>query len=92
MALAFSSHPHHAEARREFGKADSAHPAAFCRATQQAFMRIITTPAVQKIYGSGVIANDAAWEKWELSLMVTPMPLQPQIRCQLVRRQALRPG
>jgi len=71
VALAFSSHPHHAEARQEFGTADSAHPAAFCRATQQAFLRIITTPAVQKIYGSGVIANDEAWKKWEL-LMALP--------------------
>ena len=71
VALAFSSHPHHAEARRAFGAADSDHPAAFCRATQQAFLRIITTPGVQKIYGSGVIANDEAWKKWEL-LMALP--------------------
>ena len=66
VALAFSSHPHHAAARREFDTADSAHPAVFCRATQQAFLRILTTPAIQKIYGSGVITNDEAWETWEL--------------------------
>src|SRR5437868_7090155 len=71
VALAFASHPHHAKARREFETADSANPAAFCRATQQAFLRIITTPAVQRIYGSGVITNDEAWEKWEL-LMALP--------------------
>jgi toxin-antitoxin system PIN domain toxin len=65
VALAFSSHPHQAEARREFEMADSAHPAVFCRATQLAFLRILTTPVIQKIYGSGVITNDAAWEKWE---------------------------
>jgi toxin-antitoxin system PIN domain toxin len=66
VALAFSSHPHHAEARREFDTADFAGPAVFCRATQQAFLRILTTPAIQKIYGCGVITNDDAWEKWEL--------------------------
>lgn len=66
MALAFSSHPHHAEAKREFEGADTAQPAAFCRATQHAFLRLISTPAVQQIYGSGVITNAEAWEKWEL--------------------------
>jgi uncharacterized protein len=65
VALAFSSHPRQAEARREFDRADSAQPAVFCRATQQAFLRILTTPVIQKIYGSGVITNDAAWEKLE---------------------------
>lgn len=66
VALAFGSHPHHAEAKREFAAADFANPAAFCRATQQAFLRLITTPAVHKVYGSGAITNDVAWEKWEL--------------------------
>ena len=66
MALAFSSHPYHSTARREFDTADSARPAVFCRATQQAFLRILTTPAIQKIYSSGVITNDEAWGKWEL--------------------------
>ena len=66
VALAFSSHPHHAEARQEFDAADSAQPAAFCRATQHTFLRLVTTPAVQKIYGSGLITNDEAWEKWEV--------------------------
>lgn len=65
VALAFGSHPHHAEARREFAAADSARPAAFCRATQQGFLRLVTTPSAQKIYGSGPIANDQAWVKWE---------------------------
>ena len=71
VALAFSSHPHHAESRRAFAAADSANPAAFCRATQQSFLRIVTTPAIQKAYGSSPITNEAAWQKWEL-LMALP--------------------
>jgi toxin-antitoxin system PIN domain toxin len=65
VALAFASHPHPPEAEEEFDAADSLHPAAFCRATQQAFLRLVTTPAVQKVYGSGTITNDEAWAKWE---------------------------
>lgn len=71
VGLAFSSHPHHREAKREFEAAVFGRPAAFCRAAQHGFMRIVTTSAVQKIYGSGVITNDDAWKKWE-SLMKLP--------------------
>ncbi len=66
VALAFGSHPHHGQARREFEAADSARPAAFCRATQHAFLRIVSTPSVQQHYGSATITNDVAWEQWEL--------------------------
>lgn len=46
-------------------------PAAFCRATQQSFLRLVTTPALQQVYGSGIITNDEAWEKWQM-LMALP--------------------
>ncbi len=65
VALAFGTHPHHSEARRAFEAADSASPVAFCRATQQTFLRLVTTTTVQKIFGSPVITNDEAWNKWE---------------------------
>jgi toxin-antitoxin system PIN domain toxin len=64
VALAFGSHPHHSEALMAFEAADSDSPAAFCRATQQTFLRLVTTPTVQKLFGSAVITNDEAWEKW----------------------------
>jgi uncharacterized protein len=66
LALAFGSHPHHEQARREFEATDSLKPAAFCRATQHAFLRLVSTPSIQKNYGSATITNDEAWEKWEL--------------------------
>lgn len=71
VVLAFSTHPHHAIASREFKAADSSLPIAFCRATQQAFLRLVTSPNLQKTYRSGLITNDAAWQKWE-QLMSLP--------------------
>ncbi len=71
VALAFSTHPHHALAKREFEAADSAHPMVFCRVTQQAFLRHVTSPKLQAYYGSGEITNEAAWQKWE-QLMALP--------------------
>ena len=65
IALAFSSHPHHGCATAEFQDADSFSPAAFCRATQRSFLRLITTPAVQVAFGSPTITNDAAWVQCE---------------------------
>ena len=65
IALAFGSHPHHSEALRAFQAADSDSPVAFCRATQQTFLRLVTTATVQKIFGSGVITNDEALYQWE---------------------------
>ena len=68
VALAFSTHPHFAEAKKEFESADSLRPVAFCRSTQQAFLRLITTPRLQEFYRSGLITNEEAWEKWEALL------------------------
>ena len=63
MALSFATHPHHAAVRQAFEALDSAHPAAFCRVTQSSFLRLITTPAIQAMYGSAVITNERAWAK-----------------------------
>jgi toxin-antitoxin system PIN domain toxin len=64
VAIAFSSHPHHGVARKQFELATSNRPAGFCRATQHAFLRLLTTPAIQKLFASGVITNDEAWKLW----------------------------
>lgn len=87
VALAFSTHPHHAIASREFAAADSANPMVFCRATQQAFLRHVTSPNLQKTYRSGVITNAAAWQKWEQLLSLPqilwrdePAGIEPQWR------------
>jgi hypothetical protein len=63
VALSFATHPHHAAVRQAFEALDSAHPAAFCRVTQSSFLRLITTPTIQAMYGSAVITNERAWAK-----------------------------
>lgn len=65
VALAFPTHPAHAPAKIAFESASSEAPAVFCRATQQSFLRLVTTPAIQKCYGSEPISNSLAWDRWE---------------------------
>ena len=65
LALAFASHPFHAQARTIFEQADSSRPAAFCRATQTSFLRLLTTPTICSAYGCSPITNLEAWAKCE---------------------------
>ncbi len=61
LALTFSAHPHHALAKETFSAATPDDPAAFCRATQQSFLRLATTPALLRAYGAeGINNQDAA--------------------------------
>jgi len=61
LALTFSAHPHHALAKEFFAEASAEHPACFCRATQQSFLRLATTPAILHAYGAeGFTNQDAA--------------------------------
>ena len=63
LALAFSTHPFHQEARAVFEEADSSRPAAFCRATQNSFLRLLTTKTICIAYGCDPIPNSEAWAK-----------------------------
>lgn len=63
VALAFEAHPHYRLASQHFELRDSAQPAAFCRVTQQAFLRLVTSPVLQRTYGSPPITNTDAWSK-----------------------------
>lgn len=65
LALAFDQHPHHALAKSEFAMANNLRPAVFCRTTQQAFLRLVTSPAIQKVYGIKGITNNEAWDVWQ---------------------------
>lgn len=61
LALTFSAHPHHALAKGIFAEASAENPACFCRATQQSFLRLATTPAILHAYGAeGFTNQDAA--------------------------------
>lgn len=74
VALAFETHPAHHLAKQSFEVASSEAPAVFCRATQQSFLRLVTTPAIQKCYGSEGISNSLAWDRWTY-LASTPQVL-----------------
>ena len=60
LALTFSAHPHHALAKGIFAEASAEDPACFCRATQQSFLRLATTPAILTAYGADGFTNQDA--------------------------------
>ena len=57
VALTMSGHPHHQAANAVFASATAKRPACFCRATQQGFLRLITTPALLKEYSAVGFTN-----------------------------------
>ena len=57
LASVFTSHPFHQSAKQRLQQATPAEPAVFCRATQQSFLRLISTPALLKIYGATGLTN-----------------------------------
>ncbi len=65
VALSFGTHPHFSLAKAAFHEADSGNPAVFCRATQQSFLRHLSSSKLQIAYGAPSISNALAWEKWE---------------------------
>lgn len=74
VALAFAAHPHHGIASQHFQLRDSAQPVTFCRVTQQAFLRLVCTPVIQRTYGSSLITNADAWAKFQ-DLLALPQVL-----------------
>ena len=61
VAVAFQRHPFHERASGTLRAATSTAPAVFCRATQQSFLRLLTTPALQSVYGADGLTNSDAW-------------------------------
>jgi uncharacterized protein len=57
FAALFTSHPFHAQAQQALQQATPAAPAVLCRATQQSFLRLATTPALLKAYGAAGMTN-----------------------------------
>jgi uncharacterized protein len=65
LALALSKHVHHRAVRRWFDGIDQPGALVFCRATQQALLRLLTNPAVLAPYGNPPLSNAAAWRIYE---------------------------
>lgn len=61
LAALFTSHPLHRAAQGALQRATAEAPALFCRATQQSFLRLATTPALLKAYGVNGMTNRDAW-------------------------------
>ena len=57
IAAVFTTHPFHGLAQNALQQATPSEPAVFCRATQQSFLRLASTPAIQKVYGAEGLTN-----------------------------------
>ncbi len=57
IAAVFPPHPRHGKAREVLKESTASRPAFFCRATEQSFLRIASTPVVLKAYGAAAMTN-----------------------------------
>ncbi len=62
VALSFLSHPAHGVASAEIDQATDSRRALFCRSTEQSFLRLMTTPALIRLYGAEEMTNALAVE------------------------------
>jgi uncharacterized protein len=60
VAAVLAAHPAHAKVHGTLIRATALDPAAFCRATQTSFLRLITTPQLLRQYDAGRMTNRAA--------------------------------
>lgn len=65
LALALSKHVHHRAARDWLETVEDPDSIAFCRATQQSFLRLLTNAAVLGAYGNPPLTNRQAWGAYE---------------------------
>lgn len=61
LAAAFAEHPAHAVSRRVLYSASADEPALWCRATQQSFLRLASTPVITQAYRVPKATNGDAW-------------------------------
>lgn len=57
LAALFNTHPLHSMARQVLQQVAFAEPAVFCRATQQSFLRLASTPTLLKACGAESLTN-----------------------------------
>ncbi|MCL2770032.1 MAG: PIN domain-containing protein [Solirubrobacterales bacterium] len=61
LALTLSAHVHHRAAKRWLEGIAEPESVCFCRATQQALLRLLSNPAVLGPYGNHALTNAEAW-------------------------------
>lgn len=65
LALAFDGHAHHQTVRTWFRRKPRQRDLTFCRATQQSFLRLVTTASVAKGFDAVVLSNAEAWALYD---------------------------
>ena len=60
LAAVFATHPGHTVASHALRVARPARPVLFCRATEQSFLRLLTTPSLLRAYGATGLSNREA--------------------------------
>ena len=68
LALTLFEHPHHTSALRWFDGVTEPRMVFFCRATQQSFLRLLTSAAVLAPIGNAPLTNRQAWNLYETLL------------------------
>jgi toxin-antitoxin system PIN domain toxin len=71
LALTLSQHVFHRTTRDWNGGLRQGETVAFCRATQQTFLRLLTTKEVLAPYGNAPLTNAEAWKKYDAWLATT---------------------
>lgn len=61
LAATFPKHPFHSLAQQALAQSTAAQPAIWCRATEQSFMRLASTPAVLRTYDALGQTNRTVW-------------------------------
>ena len=57
IAVSFEAHDQHVLAKRFFATTSLSRPALLCRATEQSWLRLLTTPALHRRYDSLPVSN-----------------------------------
>lgn len=68
LALTLSRHSHHKISHDWLKTVDTPASIIFCRATQQALLRLLTNSTVLKPYGNAPLTNRQAWEVYDALL------------------------
>jgi len=62
VALTFDGHAFHGEATAVVSRASAGAPAYFCEASERSWLRLVTTPAIQRSCHAELLTNEAALE------------------------------
>ena len=68
LALAIDEHIHHVAAREWLRTIEDRASVLFCRATQQALLRLLTTASIFAPFGSAPLTNQQAWNVYDAFL------------------------